>query len=551
MAWTSKSGRWQGTDVKTTTSNSVGPGAYIGHKPIALDPGFAPFGSTKLRDEPGFNMTGAGPGSYDPKLPKKYDSGLPKRNVPLGGTSGRAGMAMTFPTPAPGTYDVSGFKLGPKLGSRTMGEPQKEQRSVFRSSSAPSIPMGHQSYGYDEIGDGRLVRQGPKGGMQPMTGRTGDSAGPGEYALQGTVTGRTGFGFGSSERGKEPKGSEAPGPGHYVARPDQAGHIRRAPMVSSSFVSQSDNRPQMKGADQPGPGQYKVDGRPAPGLREQHAELQYFGSTTERFRDSGKSGVPGPGQYVEPAKRLKPSIKPFAVSAGRFQDSSAMAQDTPGPGHYVAELDSATSGPRGTCSILGAMGGMAFGSMERRSGMAPKNVTPAPGAYESATAFEDDNEPATRPRMRIPRGPSSVFKSQTAKDVVHRDRTRETKAMPPPGAYDPVHPNDNAQVIRMPSAKEGFLGAAYRFTYSVKHPSPAPGAYDLQAVTGGKRMGTFNRTAIEGIPKSGRPGGMGFASAEKRFKSEPPGKSGPAPGAYHGESSGWVKKTFNVHFGDL
>merc|ERR1712151_1248450 len=47
------------------------------------------------------------------------------------------------------------------------------------------------------------------------------------------------FSFSKSDRGNI-NNMDTPGPGHYVTRTEQRGHVTRAPMVSSSFLSQSD-----------------------------------------------------------------------------------------------------------------------------------------------------------------------------------------------------------------------------------------------------------------------------------------------------------------------
>jgi hypothetical protein len=211
----------------------------------------------------------------------------------------------------------------------------------------------------------------------------------------------------------------------------------------------------------------------------------------------------------------------------------------------------------GTVSILGAMGGLAFGSMERK--LAPMRATsvPGPGSYEPPSFAVDDGpsdpDKPRAPRKLMARMPSSAFKSATPKDVVTEKACKYGKEMPPPGAYDPVHSRDASAVVRMPAKGEGFLGGSQRFKYSDKESmgKPGPGSYPAHVtITGGKQHGTFNRTALEGVPKSGRPQGMGFGSQESRMKEKPGAKATPDPGAYSTEP-GWMKKTHNVYFGDM
>lgn len=229
---------------------------------------------------------------------------------------------------------------------------------------------------------------------------------------------------------------------------------------------------------------------------------------------------------------------------GRFQKAGGKAQDTPGPGSYKPTLDSPTSGASGTVSILGAMGGMAFGSMERRAGMAPKQAgeMPGPGAYH-------DSSPSSRPRIPIP---DAAFASKTPKDIDIQRTIKAGSQLAPPGAYDPGHCHDVSPVIRMPTSSEGFLSAAPRAApYSTKMVVPAPGTYGVPGeVTGGKTFSTFNRTMIEGVPRKGRPSGLGFDGSETRLKGpeERPGKQMPGPGTYD-RNVEWVSKTHNVHFG--
>eukprot|EP00928_Gymnodinium_smaydae_P046841 TRINITY_DN31223_c0_g1_i1.p1 TRINITY_DN31223_c0_g1~~TRINITY_DN31223_c0_g1_i1.p1 ORF type:complete len:568 (+),score=50.87 TRINITY_DN31223_c0_g1_i1:106-1809(+) len=566
MAWTSKGDRFHTIDKSSSTPDRLGPGAYLGHQSHTHDVSYAPFGSTKLRTEPGYKMGGAAPGSYDPKLPGKgsYDGGLPRPHVPFGASGDqRPVLKVKGISPGPGDYQLDPDRPKPQA-SRTMGEAKRDNHRMFRSTSAPSIPQAHQSYGYEEIGGGRLKLQAPRSGVTYLTGRTDDSAGPGHYEIQNSVgSGGPGIRFGQCDRSGPLKDTGVPGPGHYVSRSEQRGHIQRAPAVSSSFVSQSDHRPNLKGGkDSPGPGSYQVTGNKPTNLREIHAELQYFGSTVERFHagPSATGPVPGPGQYEGVPKRLRPSLKPFCSSSGRFKPHNLTKIDTPGPGSYDPALESSTSGPTGTVSILGAMGGLAFGSMERRGGPVPKGIAeyPGPGAYhdggaEAASDTELDSGKNSRAAVRRTRPPSYAFKSATPKDVMTKNTVKMSATSPPPGAYDPRHARDCTTVVRMPPKGEGFLGGAARFTYRGASDLPGPGEYKPEMVTGGKRLDTFNRTVVEGVPRSGRPQGMGFASQAKRFEGETSSgakRTSPGPGAYNTDP-GWVKKTHNIYFGDV
>eukprot|EP00927_Polykrikos_kofoidii_P037568 TRINITY_DN31742_c0_g2_i1.p1 TRINITY_DN31742_c0_g2~~TRINITY_DN31742_c0_g2_i1.p1 ORF type:complete len:573 (-),score=83.60 TRINITY_DN31742_c0_g2_i1:64-1782(-) len=571
MAWTSRDLRFKAVSSKEGTGERLGPGAYLGHRAQEASHGYAPFGSTKARMTTEGEI-GAPVGAYDPKLPGGFDSGLPKKEVGFGSTEVR-GFAPSAKEqlPGPGQYSVM-QKSQAAQASRTMGEPQRETRSVFRSSSAPSIPQSHQSFGYEEVGNGRLSRQVGQDAHRALTGRNDDSAGPGQYEVPNLVgTGHSqvarrtiGGNFLGGSRPSPMVPSDVPGPGHYVPNAEMRGNIAKAPTVLSSFASQAERMPSAsKKRETPGPGQYEGSRLQNPSLREQHAELQYFGSTVERFQDIKQSKLPGPGSYLEQPRRMKPAIKPFCSSTGRFQVSSQKAEATPGPGSYDAALESSTTGKLGTVSILGAMGGLAFGSMERRGGTSLKSTEiPGPGAYQAGGGNSEaltDSEvgPGSNDRrgaVRRRTAPSSVFKSATPKDVVTRGTTKAKNEMPAPGAYDPLHTKETTSVVRMPPRGEGFLSAGPRFTYVAKEKAePGPGNYDPVEVTGGKRMASFNRTVIEGVPQSGRPKGLGFASQDARFQGggkKQPWKKSPGPGEYE-VGDGWITKTYNVYFGDL
>jgi hypothetical protein len=165
-AWTTKGDRFGAGGISggSTAAQHIGPGHYKVSDTVRKgEHGYAPFGSTDPRatskDKGGdiFGMSGPDPGAYDPQLPGRYDSGLPRKHVPLGGSAIRIeGKAKQDFRPGPGTYKVD--RGAPAIeGSRTMGVISNSQ-PMLRSSSAPSIPMAHQSYGYEEVGGGRLVR---------------------------------------------------------------------------------------------------------------------------------------------------------------------------------------------------------------------------------------------------------------------------------------------------------------------------------------------------------------------------------------------------------
>ena len=111
---------------------------------------------------------------------------------------------------------------------------------------------------------------------------------------------------------------------------------------------------------------------------------------------------------------------------------------------------------------------------------------------------------------------------------------------------------DTTAVIRMPTKSEGFLSTGQRFTYKETGCAPGPGTYVPEEIKGGKRLDSFNRILVEGVPSSGRPKSLGFAVSAQRFSEGKtrPGKKHPGPGQYDTDP-GWITQTHNIYFGDL
>lgn len=575
MAWTAKSDRF-GAGSPTTAGGRIGPGQYYSNKGFEFEHGYAPFGSTNPRDTSKdgdcFGFSPPAPGTYDPKLPATYDPGLPRKHVPFAISASRFNPRQyRDDKPGPGDYKVDRDK-GKTHECRTMGVIPSGPL-VLRSSSAPSIPRGHQSFGYEELGNGRLVRQGPKDGMVFLSGRPQDSAGPGHYEPEveaiapRAVSGA--FPKGPARIPLNKTSLETPGPGHYKSK--QAIELEASPFrMGSSFASTSERGQTKKQAkesrDGPGPGTYAQFRPNKPDLRAVRAELQYFGSTVERFKSSGdRTAVPdslGPGAYGQRSsiKIDPPNAKGFNSNTDRWKSEKENA--VPGPGAYKAAVgitDESMSGPLASFSMLSNQGGLAFGSMSKRLSTVGKDNMPGPGDYAlpSMSALEsdvEDEEPRVRGRRpKRSKLPGAAFASKTPKDFVTSSSVREGLQKPPPGAYDPVSVKDVATVVRLRSKSEGFLSGSSRFPGHAPpkgyQASVGPGKYIPQEITGGKRLGTFNRTICEGMPEGGRPKGLGFETQDKRFKRDA-SAFGPGPGSYNTEP-GWITKSHNCYFGDL
>ncbi|OLP78114.1 hypothetical protein AK812_SmicGene41750 [Symbiodinium microadriaticum] len=155
---------------------------------------------------------GLDPARYDPKFPKAYDHGLPKKHIPF--TSGSTRFdhrGRKDYRPGPGDYNAAKQTLAGALtvsAAKTMGVAPAEQRLLFKSTrSVDSHEKNDDDNGGDEnddgdddaddanadddgdddddgrhiddvhgdggevhAGDGRLLRQGRKDGIRELSG---------------------------------------------------------------------------------------------------------------------------------------------------------------------------------------------------------------------------------------------------------------------------------------------------------------------------------------------------------------------------------------------
>eukprot|EP01035_Chromulina_nebulosa_P025897 gene25897-33850_t len=165
----------------TVPSDGPGPGAYASFAPFSNSlPGFAPFATSTKRmvDD---RDKGPSPGAYDiatDMLMKKKSTGASCfksksdrfKEIKIGDVS----------TPA-AYYPPSTLKHGkPKKFPKAYQNYEIIQMGIHSgTSSVPSIPTRHQSYGYESTPDGRVVLQDP---INPgFSGGKNDSVGPCDY----------------------------------------------------------------------------------------------------------------------------------------------------------------------------------------------------------------------------------------------------------------------------------------------------------------------------------------------------------------------------------
>lgn len=472
-------------------------------------------------------------------------------------------------TPGPGMYrqEEQWIKNGSGARAQPQSGPAGDSSVVwFRNPSAPSVPTKAQSYGYEQGGDGRLVRQEqPSGGY---SGYANDAAGPGDYNNHITaLTNRTTSWSKSNSARAWVKESKTPGPGHY-ARPTGAADpaIEEEPQPGLSSFASKTTRGLQKGSKlkkkdlTPGPGAYA-----APSMFDKTAvpeNLQFFGSTSRRgfevepsqYMAPGNWKTPGPGTYEErrsgfkkngraPGGKMKAASSvsvPFETLQPRFRDSR---NSVPGPGQYnnaeakslVTNLSHKTRARNG---VFGTTANRFFGS-EMHAEIAATGANPGPGQYDVAADGETGAGPKATGRRRRTKA-SSVFTSGT-----NRFSSSAPTRQPAPGDYDvqPRWPGEEPARLTL-LERDVFISNANRFSTGVAGPAsftPGPGAYeqDVLHTVDPRHMGV---ASLEG---------RGTVGTAKRFGAEQPAKQAlniPGPGAYNAvnPADGLVKRSYNI-----
>ena len=540
MAFTSRAIRQTGV-FKTATPQEVGPGSYD----FALTGqteqirGRAPFSTTaerKLTAGQSDYVT-PGPGSYieqsRPNQSAAASSNTFVNRVQRFGPSAIEKEAV----PGPGSYnrDVNWIKEG--SGQRTNTGPGPAAESIvvwFRNPSAPSIPTHGQSFGYEQGGDGRLVRQSaPPGGF---TGAPNDSAGPGDYEnpVSALSSRTTSWAMSNVDR-QFVKETKTPGPGHYAKPINTMGDTSlddedEAPQGLSSFTSKvsrglADGNKTKKKNLTPGPGAYNP---PSMFNSQQVPEnLQFFGSTSRRgfeiepsqYAAPGNWRTPGPGSYEEKRVSFKKGgstgklaragaagVAPFDTLQPRFRSSESSA---PGPGEYEdAEAKSMVTGlarkTRARNGVFGTTNNRFFGS-QMHAEITATGRNPGPGQYDiAADGTTGAGSKATGRRRRPKQG--SVFTSGT-----RRFTSSAPSSSPAPGAYDvvPKWPGEEAHRLTL-LERDVFISNAERFSskQAASGVNPGPGTYEADVVKAvdPRHMGvrTHHITPLQPIPLSSR-----------------------------------------------
>lgn len=200
----------------------------------------------------------------------------------------------------PGSYDVNTNAKKALLKMRS----QKKDISMFQLYNIPSIPFHESSFGYEESGNGELLRQPTVN--DGFTGDKNDSVGPGQYEIKDPLINMHGGNWHISKVNR--MGLKVPenelGPGSYNAIYKTSKSFSSLKGTSCFIPSVQKIQPQSsvqlesdeEDDIEPGPGQYN------PNTCNQHSNnaTQGFGMTGPRFPQTKISKLPtvGPGQYT-------------------------------------------------------------------------------------------------------------------------------------------------------------------------------------------------------------------------------------------------------------
>lgn len=561
----------------SVTESHVGPGAYTIEplKKISSRFSVAPFGSTSVKlPLEGIGSVGdtkPGPGAYNPIVCQSA-AGLP-RSIAVHQSSAFASRIGRFNQPAsavpgPGTYDAQlpashntaiimsppiaagGRGLSPVSASNNNNNNAAKRGGGVdwvKVATAPSIPCGPQSFGYEEGPGGALVQQ-----PAPYHGHDGtprDLPDAGEYqpsfrAVKPSTQVPT-FAVSRSQRTDPAKSNTRSnlGPGCYSYENTAKPNLLLA-SAKSAFNSRTE-RIFVPGSDLPGPGEYNVAARSSfQDLKHYLAghpeEFSVFGSSQAEARVPVKSRAPGPGEYdvARPSVVVRDKSRHNAVftsSVDRFEaDRRSTQMGLPGPGAYeIAEVGSLRD--RLSKVVPNRYG--AFGSTSRRFDKTKQaNESAGNGGDDAAgAATAASSTSATRPA-------STRSASMPTSPVAYARDTRTSAFRPPNSVLPAVQARVLNDADRGPSytdmrqmpdlwQKKSFSSTPSMYTSGPRLMShvnsvPGPGSYDA---------------ARDALNKNGR-----SFNIDRRL---PPGQrdAGPGPGSHFVPGS-MLRPSFNVTF---
>ncbi|XP_020658572.3 sperm-tail PG-rich repeat-containing protein 2 isoform X1 [Pogona vitticeps] len=476
------------------TGSRLGPGCYdLPSGTRQLRGGYAPFLSLTSRGLEGTPHNDEddipGPGYYEIERTQKTIKGGQSLQY-----KEKRFKEFRADTPGPGTYcqppligpDITKAKRPLKV---TAAQRLADSIKIFRKSEAPSIPSQGQSYGYEELEDGTLIKHKP-----PPRDST---LGPAYYQTKNHETYPTmkykGVHFGNlTEKRYRFKPHDGPGPADYDVIQENAVHYenvnirredqRKADLFVPRYYDVIVLQEEKKGV--PGPGQYNIKSQFGKGgMSQSEPHHAPFLSLAQRFAPM-KSSTPAPGTYNETRcalESLKKASKaksiPFGNTSVRFTQDYRL-QKTPGPAfcnilNYSIEAECLKK------AVLEKRKKGAFGSSAPRLLYLVKReafTTPGPADYQ----VKETTEEVHKKKKQL-----SVFVSATERIPVINSEA------PPPGSYDVQKSFEKSQCKseymppRTTMAKRkhaSFLSGTFREQISkAEMGRPGPGTYSPEA----------------------------------------------------------------------